>query len=158
MEKKPKFMIGLASSLNVGASHAVGEGHYMQENAIQGTFMFYDTIGVNTLPNYLKNYVDFMFKYKGFNFLAEYVNTAAYNLQQTPLYADGSLLEPKEISKYLILGNAFNIQGGFLFKGDWSIDAKYGRSYYEFDHPNSLLRNYDSMGGGITKYFSKKSC
>jgi hypothetical protein len=156
-EQKPKIMIGAATSLNVGASHAVGEGHYMEDNSIQGAFMFLDSNGVNKLPNYLKNYVDVMFKYKGFNFLVEYVNTAAYNLQVTPLYADGSLLKPKEISEYLILGNAFNFQGGFLFKGGWSLDAKYGRSYYEFDNPNSLLRNYDSMGGGITKYFSNKA-
>ena len=67
------------------------------------------------------------------------------------------LLEPTQISQYLVLGNAFNIQGGFLFKSDWSIDMKFGRSYYEFEQTYSILQNYDSMGAGITKYFSNRA-
>ena len=62
-----------------------------------------------------------------------------------------------QISQYLILGNAFNIQGGYLFKSDWSLDFKYGRSYYEFEETYSILQNYDSMGAGIAKYFSNRA-
>ena len=95
---------------------------------------------------------------KGFNLLAEYVNTAAYELDGSSINAAGTdLLEPTEISTYLILGNAYNIQVGYLLKGDWSIDAKWGQSFKEFDNDNSLLVNYDSMGGGLTKYFSERA-
>ena len=40
---------------------------------------------------------------------------------------------------------------------DWSLDLKYGRSYYEFEETYSILQNYDSMGAGITKYFSNRA-
>ena len=157
-EKSHKLMIGFSSSLNQGASHEIGEGHYFQDLPPNGTFMFFDTIGNRKLPNYLKNYVDILYKYKGFNILFEYVNTAAYNLQGTSLNSTGSLLlEPTQISQYLVLGNAFNIQGGYLFKSDWSIDLKFGRSFYEFEQTYSILQNYDSMGAGITKYFSNRA-
>ena len=157
-EKSHKLMLGFSSSLNQGASHEIGEGHYFQDLPPNGTFMFFDTIGNRKLPNYLKNYVDILYKYKGFNILFEYVNTAAYNLQGTSLNSTGSLLlEPTQISQYLVLGNAFNIQGGYLFKSDWSIDLKFGRSYYEFEQTYSILQNYDSMGAGITKYFSNRA-
>jgi hypothetical protein len=157
-EKSHKLMFGFSSSLNQGASHEIGEGHYFQDLPPNGTFMFFDTIGNRKLPNYLKNYLDILYKYKGFNILFEYVNTAAYNLQGTSLNSTGSLLlEPTQISQYLVLGNAFNIQGGYLFKSDWSIDMKFGRSYYEFEQTYSILQNYDSMGAGITKYFSNRA-
>tara|TARA_B100000768_G_scaffold137857_1_gene128955 strand:+ start:1976 stop:3253 length:1278 start_codon:yes stop_codon:yes gene_type:complete len=157
-EKSHKLMIGFSSSLNQGSSHSVGEGHYFQELPPNGTFMFFDTNGNLKLPNYLKNYVDILYKYKGFNILFEYVNTAAYNLKGTSLNSAGSLLlAPTQISQYLILGNAFNIQGGYLFNSDWSLDFKYGRSYYEFEETYSILQNHDSMGAGITKYFSNRA-
>ena len=157
-ERKFKLLIGGASSLNIGASHQVGEGHFNEDYSDNSTFMFFDSIGERKLPNYLKNYVDILVKYKGLNILFEYVNTAAYNLQGSYLNSTSSiLLEPTEISQYLVLGNAYNVQGGYLFKDDWSIDAKYGQSFYEFKESYSLLQNYDSMGLGITKYFSNKA-
>ena len=157
-ERKFKLLIGGASSLNIGASHQVGEGHFNEDYSDNSTFMFFDSIGERKLPNYLKNYVDILVKYKGLNILFEYVNTAAYNLQGSYLSSTSSiLLEPTEISQYLVLGNAYNVQGGYLFKDDWSIDAKYGQSFYEFKESYSLLQNYDSMGLGITKYFSNKA-
>ena len=163
-EKNVKVLIGGASSLNFGSSHKVGEGHYIIEETQygifvpDGTFMFYDSLGERRLPNYLKNYIDILVKYRGLNLLFEYVNTAAYNLQGSSLNSAGSsLLEPTQISQYLVLGNAFNIQGGYLFNSDWSLDLKYGRSYYEFEESYSLLQNYDSMGAGITKYFSNRA-
>ena len=159
-EQKPKLMIGGASSLNMGASHRVGEGHYNQSLIQNETFIFYNADSVNQtkLPNYLKNNLDFLFKYKGFNLLVEYVNTAAYNLEGSAVNASGDLLEPTEISQYLVLGNAYNIQLGYLIKNDLSIDFKYGQSFKEFtSNENSVLLNYDDLGAGITKYFSNRA-
>ena len=157
-ENNLKLLIGGASSLNIGSSHKIGEGHYNENYLDNATFMFFDSIGDRKLPNYLKNYVDILIKYKGFNILFEYVNTAAYNLHGSYLNSGSSvLLEPTQISQYLVLGNAYNVQGGYLFKNDWSIDAKYGQSFYEFEETYSLLQNYDSMGAGITKYFSNRA-
>jgi hypothetical protein len=157
-EKNLKVLIGGASSINFGSSHKIGEGHYNENYLDDATFMFFDSIGERKLPNYLKNYIDILVKYRGLNLLFEYVNTAAYKLQGSYLNNSGSvLLEPTQISQYLVLGNAYNIQGGYLFNNDWSIDAKYGQSFYEFEESYSLLQNYDSMGAGITKYFSNKA-
>ena len=145
-------MIGSSSSLNIGASHIVGEGHYNEELNLEGTFVLTDAEnGENILPNYLKNNMDLILKYRGFNLLAEYVNTAAYNLK-------GTTLDTTEISEKLILGNAYNIQIGYLFKSNFSVDLKYGRSFKEFKfNKNSVLGNYDSMGVGVTKYFSERA-
>ncbi len=161
-EQSLKLMIGAASSLNIGASHSVGEGHYLEPepgfNAPSETFVFYNSLGENRFPNYLKNYLDLLLKYKGFNLLVEYVNTAAYKLQGSYTNAAVTVyLEPTQISNYLVLGNAYNIQAGYLFKNDWSLDAKWGQSFKEFGNINSLLINYDSMGAGLTKYFSNRA-
>lgn len=162
-EQKPKILIGAASSFNTGSSHKVGEGHYLGLNIDgtsinSGTFTLYDTLGFNKFPNYLKNNIDFLFKYKGFNLLFEYVNTAGYNLQSTATNVGGSLLDTTQISEFLVLGSAYNIQCGYFFEGDWSIDLKYGQSFKEFIYnDNSILRNYDSMGLGLTKYFSNRA-
>ena len=69
-------MIGGASSLNIGASQESREGHYIEEetpNGIftpDGTFMFYnaDSTLESKLPNYLKNNIDVLVKYKGLTF------------------------------------------------------------------------------------------
>ena len=159
-EDNLKLMIGGSSSLNIGASHKVGEGHYNEEIISDGTFMFYnsDSTLENKLPNYLKNNIDVLVKYKGFNFLLEYVNTAAYNLQGTAINPSGTLLDTTQISEYLVLGNAYNLQIGYLFKNDLSIDLRWGQSFKEFSfNENSILKNYDNMALGISKYFSKRA-
>ena len=122
--------------------------------------MFYnaDSTSENKLPNYLKNNIDVLVKYKGFNFLLEYVNTAAYNLQGTAINPSGTLLDTTQISEYLVLGNAYNFQLGYLFENDLSIDIRWGQSFKEFSfNENSILKNYDNMALGISKYFSKRA-
>ena len=127
-EEKPKILVGVSTSLNMGASHKVGEGHYNEDLLNEGTFLFYDadSIGLVRFPNYLKNNVDFCFKYKGLSMLFEYVNTAAYNLQGTALNNNASvLLDTTQISEYMVLGNAYNVQLGYVFKKDISLDFRY---------------------------------
>ena len=160
-EEYLKLLIGASSSLNVGVSHKVGEGHFNQEFITDGTFQFYDSdsLGLVRYPNYLKNNLDFSLKYKGFNALVEYVNTAAYKLQGSALNNNASvLLDTTQISEFLVLGNAYNVQLGYVFKYDFSLDLRYGQSFKEFSfNSNSILRNYDSMGVGLTKYFSNRA-
>ena len=159
-EDNLKLMVGAASSLNIGASHKVGEGHYNQDLISDGTFMFYnaDSTLENKLPNYLKNNIDVLAKFKGFNLLFEYVNTAAYNLQGTAINTSGTLLDTTQISEYLVLGNAYNIQIGYLFENDLSVDIRWGQSFKEFlFNENSILKNYDNMAFGISKYFSNRA-
>ena len=159
-EKTLKIMFGGSSSLNIGASHKVGEGHYNEDIMSDGTFMFYnaDSTLEKKLPNYLKNNLDMLIKYKGFNLLFEYVNTAAYNLQGSAINPSGTLLDTTQISEYLVLGNAYNLQLGYLLKNDLSIDFRWGQSFKEFTfNENSILKNYDNLAFGISKYFSKRA-
>ena len=156
-EKSSKLMIGIASSLNQGTSHKVGEGHYYEDAPTDGTFMFFDNSGVFKLPNYLKNYIDILYKYNGFNFLFEYVNTAASNLQGISLNSAGSLLlEPTQISQYLVLGNAFNLQAGYLFKSLLSLDGRFTRlspDKFSFMNNATFYNRKNCYEIGCSKYF-----
>ena len=153
-EEKIKVVIGYASAYNVGASNNVGEGHYKEDILVQDNFTLYTDQGEDFLPNYLQNYVDIMLKYKGFTLLGEYVNSAAYNLDGSYIDAFGTLLVPTQISEYLILGNSYNLQSGYLFKGGFSLDFRYGQTFPEFENENSLLQPLDVMGIGITQYLN----
>ena len=57
-----------------------------------------------------------------------------------------------EISNYLVLGNGFNIQGGYVSKLGLSLDFKYEKLTKEFNKATSLLANQDAFTMGITKY------
>ena len=55
--------------------------------------------------------------------LIEYVNTAAYNLQGTALNNSATvLLDTTQISEYMVLGNAYSVQLGYIFNKDISLD------------------------------------
>lgn len=145
--EKPKAVIGWATNYNMGASGPVGESH--------GEWLLFDEDGNEQLPHYLKNHIDILAKWKGATVLAEYVNAAAYNLDGTFTSASlGTVLMPTEISQYLMLGNAFNVQGGYLFKNGLQLDARFGQTFPEFSQDGaldaSLLEVIDAIGGCLT--------
>ena len=63
-------------------------------------------------------FIDAMFKYKGFSVMAEYASRDA----EDPLAknADGSLTGDE-----VQIGNGLNLQGGYLFKSNWEVSARY---------------------------------
>ena len=65
-------------------------------------------------------FVDAMFKYKGFSFMAEYANRNA----DEPIVrnSDGS-----ETGVVVREGNGYNFQAGYLFKSNWEIAGRYSR-------------------------------
>lgn len=144
-EDKIKILAGTAFSYNVGASNKVGEGH--------GDFIFYDSELEQKYPDYRKWYGDILIKYKGFSFLGEYVNTSALSLEgtfvnptaTTPLYMT-------EISNYLVLGNGYNIQTGYVTKSGYSFDFRFEKLNQEINNNNSLLTNQEAFTLGLTKY------
>lgn len=145
-EEKLKILIGTAFSQNSGASDKVGEGHK--------NFTFYNNQGLAKLPNYQKVYQDIIVKYKGFSLLGEYVNASASNLKGSfldivatrPLYMT-------EISEYLVVGQAYNLQAGYVTKSGISVDFRYEKLNKEFDNASSLLLDQEAFSAGITKYF-----
>jgi hypothetical protein len=141
--EKPKAVIGWASNYNMGASGPVGESH--------GEWLIFDENGKEQLPHYLKNNIDILAKWKGASLLAEFTNAAAYQLDGAFTSASlGTLLLPTEISRYLMLGNAYNIQAGYLMKNGLQIDARLGQTFPEFDGSGSVLEVIDAIGGCLT--------
>jgi hypothetical protein len=144
-EDKVKILLGAAFSYNVGASNEVGEGH--------GDFVFYDSDLKEKYPDYRKWYGDILLKYKGFSFLGEYVNTSALSLEGSFVNtAATSPLFLSEISNYLVLGNGYNIQTGYVTKSGYSFDVRYEKLIRELDNVTSLLTNQDAYTLGLTKY------
>ena len=145
-EDNLKVLFGTAYSYNIGASNKVGEGH--------GDFVLYSNTGRVKLPDYRKFYEDILFKYKGFSLLAEYVNTTATTLDNTFLNAGATRpLYLTEISEYLVLGDGYNVQAGYVTKSGYSLDLKYEKLNQEFDNNASLLLDQEAYTIGFTKYF-----
>ncbi len=146
-EEKVKVLIGTAASFNDGASNTVGEGH--------GDFQLYNANGEDQLPDYRQLYTDILFKYKGFSLLGEYGIATATNLDGTFTdVAGANELEVTEISEYLSLGTALNVQLGYVTKSGYAADFSYSTTTPEFDeNPNSQLRDVDAIRVGLSKYF-----
>ena len=154
-ENKLKWVLGAAGSINNGASNEVGEGH--------GDYILYDGKGLESFPNYNKLYFDSLMKFNGFSLLFEYVNSWADSLDEiyTSNGANGLnnvdlILLPTQISNYMVLGNQYNFQLGYLTNSGVSIDVRFGESTPEFEaNQNSILAANKIFAAGLTKYFSK---
>jgi hypothetical protein len=148
-ESKPRILIGAAASLNKGASSSQGEGH--------GDFRFYNKDKTSKLPDYRKFSADILLKYQGFCILAEFMNSSATGL--SGIYTDSSaqtssILKPGQISQFLVLGDAFNLQAGYATKSGFSFDIRYEKHNPEFkDEPLSVLPQAEVSTLGISKYF-----
>lgn len=150
-EQSLKLVGGAAVSQNKGVSNATGEGH--------GDFFLYDANGHNNLPDYSKVYIDLLLKYKGFSFLGEYANASASGLNTTFVDANATqILAPQQISEYLVLGDSYNFQAGYVTSKGLSFDFRYESSKPEFNaNLNSLLPDANSFTFGLTKYFNNNN-
>ena len=150
-EDKIKVLIGSAISRNYGASDAVGEGH--------GNFFLYAADGKIQLPNYNKLCADILMKYKGFSMLLEYTNASATGLDLLFTDENASLiLAPTQISEYLILGNSYTLQLGYVTKSGLGFDLRYDQAMPEFrQNTNSLLNEFSSYTFGFSKYFDAQN-
>jgi len=142
-----KMVVGFAGSMNKGASNASGEGH--------GDFLLYDADGASNLPDYNQLYMDILMKYRGFSFLAEYVNSNASNLDLVFTDANASqLLAPTQISQFLVLGDSFNLQTGYVTESGYSFDVRYENMNPEFENQTaSILQDTSAFTIGLSKYF-----
>lgn len=145
-EETPKILLGAAYSINYGASDKVGEGH--------GNFSFTDESLTLAYPNYWKQCFDILFKYKGFSLTGEFVNTSADGL--VGLYTDASAtvhLQNGEISQYLALGQAYNVQLGYVLKNGLAIDGGFSQISPEFPTEiNAVLNDTEAYTISLSKY------
>ena len=146
-EEQLKLLVGAAVSENKGASHPAGEGH--------GDFLLYDLNGNISLPDYSQFYTDLLLKYRGFSALFEYTNAAASGLDR--LYTNTNattILAPTQISEFLVLGDSFTAQAGYVTTGGLSFDFRFENSSPEFNNnAASVLSEFSNYTFGITKYF-----
>lgn len=146
-EEKPKLLIGLAGSLNIGASDRVGEGH--------GGVELYNVNGELEYADYRKVYADILLKYKGFALMGEYGIATAAGLDG--LFGDPfgeNALVPEEISEHYKLGTAWNAHASYTYKGRWGLDVRVSDAQPEFENPASLQLPTNSLQFGLTRYFS----
>ncbi|KMQ64831.1 hypothetical protein ACM46_11460 [Chryseobacterium angstadtii] len=145
-EPNLRIAAGAAASYNKGVSSPVGEGH--------GDFSLYDAGQKLKYPDYRKFYADLLLKYKGFSLLGEYANANATALDG--IYTNQTatdLLRPQQISSYLVLGDAYNVQLGYVTLNGWAADLRYSRISPEFkDFENSVMKDVSAYTLGLTKY------
>jgi Phosphate-selective porin O and P len=149
-EEKPKILIGVAGSFNKGASNAKGEGH--------GDFALYGSDKKIKLPDLRKFSGDFLLKYQGFSLLFEFMNTSASVLSGTYIDSSASLvsiLRPSQISQFLLLGNAWNLQAGYVTRSGYAFDVRHENLRPEFaTNVASLLQDASVSTLGLSKYFN----
>ena len=141
-ELTPKFVIGVNYSHNSGMSSRRGRN--------SGSILYLNELGQQSLPDYTKYGIDFLFKYNGFSALGEYVkstSTVPADIIER-VRNDGSTSSSflvngvQDIESYvngrMMLGEAYNIQMGYLFKSGITIDSRY--THLKADD-NSFLNN-----------------
>ena len=108
-EASPKLAFGVTYDFNNNAVKTrSNQGSYMVIN--DGADIF--ETNINTL------FIDTMFKYNGFSFMAEYSKRDTKNPHAKN--SDGTLTGDK-----VQIGNALNFQAGRLFKNNWEVAARY---------------------------------
>ena len=141
-ELTPKFVIGVNYSHNSGMTSRRGRN--------SGSILYLNELGQQSLPDYTKYGIDFLFKYNGFSALGEYVKSSS--TVPTDIIErvrnDGSTSSSflvngvQDIESYvngrMMLGEAYNIQMGYLFKSGITIDSRY--THLKTDD-NSFLNN-----------------
>ncbi len=169
-ETAPKLVIGANLSHNNGMSSRRGResGAILYINDENNNDL-YDN-GEESLPDYTKFGIDFLFKYNGFSAIGEYVNTSASvpddithrirNNGSTSTNFDVNGMQDVEnyVKGRMMLGEAYNIQMGYLFKSGISIDGRY--THLKADE-NSFLNNASFYNRpnyytlGLSKYLSR---
>ena len=136
-EQTPMLVIGAHYSHNSGMSSR--RGRY------SGRILYLNENDQESLPDYEKFGFDFLFKFRGFSALGEYVKSAATvptDITQRirssngtitsdflAPYTDGNNGDLNDMINYvkgrMMLGSAYNFQLGYLFKNNFSIDGRY---------------------------------
>ncbi|MCH8554312.1 MAG: porin [Schleiferiaceae bacterium] len=141
-ERTPKLVFGGNFSYNNGVSSRRGRE--------SGAILYLDEKGQELLPDYYKYGVDFLFKFRGFSAIGEYVRGGGVvpdGITQR-VRNDGSIASTfivdgvEDVANYILgrmmIGAAYNIQMGYLFKSGYSIDGRYT---YLQSETHSFLNN-----------------
>ncbi len=161
-ELTPKFVIGTTYSINQGISSRAGRE--------SGEILYLNALNEESLPDYSKFGIDFLFKYKGFSCLGEFVKswtTVPSDITQR-VRTNGTVTSDFEINgvqnkenyikNRMILGSAYNLQMGYILKSGVSIDARYTHlkaDEFSFLNNGTFYNRPDHYTIGITKYIAR---
>jgi hypothetical protein len=181
-ELAPKLVLGATYSYNNGISSRRGRegGRFIYLNDVNSNGVIDN--GEERLPDYTKFGADFMFKYRGWTILGEFVATSAsvpedINLRNDAYGPDTDVLTdrfrgrefigatsftnytPQQyVRRQLMLGRGYNIQMGYYFKSRTSVDMRY--THIDADQHSFLNNetfynrpNYYTLG--ITQHFTQ---
>ena len=156
--------------LVIGFNYSYNEGMSSRRGREGGQIIYLNDEGNESLPNFTKVGTDFMLKYQGFSLLGEYQKTSAKvpkditqrvrnnGTTSTSFLVNGEENVTDYVKGRMMLGNAYNIQLGYLFKSLFSCDLRY--TYLQSDEFSFLNNgtfynrpNYYTVG--ISKYFSR---
>lgn len=157
-EVVPKLSIGTTWSYNNGISDRRGRE--------SGSILYLDDDNREALPDYMKFGVDFLFKYRGFSMLGEYVKSWGFVPDKITQRVRNDGTTSKDfggnvedyVKARMMLGSGYNIQAGYMFPCRFSIDARY--THFDPDK-NSFLNNelYYNRNNfyelGVSKYLTK---
>ena len=131
-EQTPKLAIGVSYDHNNNA---------VKTRSNQGTYMVTDTGFYETNINTL--FIDAMFKYKGFSFMAEYADRDA----KDPIAknSDGT-----ETGRVVQVGTGLNLQSGYLFKNNWEVSGRY--STVDLDKNITGVNQENQYTLGLSKF------
>lgn len=161
-ELSPKLVVGGYYNHNNGMSSRRGRN--------SGAILYLDEDGNESLPNYSKFGVDFMFKYRGFSMLGEFAASTATvpgDIAQrirnngtiaTSFDVDGMRDVENYVKGRMMLGKGYNIQMGYVFKNLISIDARYAHldaDRHSFLNNGTFYNRPNYYTLGATKYFSR---
>jgi len=182
-ELTPKLVVGATFNYNDGMTSRRGRnsGRIVYLNDVNGNGALDD--GEERLPDYAKFGIDFMFKYKGFSVIGEYHKSFASNIAKdinlrSDIYGDDvSVLTdrfrgrvnptssnfrdytPQEyVRRQMMLGEAYNIQAGYLFKNGLSVDARYthiNADTHSFLNNATFFNRLDYYTIGLSKYLNR---
>ncbi|MDT7829113.1 porin [Pricia sp. S334] len=131
-EEKPKLMLAATYDTNQNAVKSrSNQGAYMRSDV-----GFFET-DINTL------FIDAMFKYQGFSFMAEYAQRTADD--PVAKNSDGS-----PTGDIVQVGEGLNLQTGYLFKSNWEISGRF--TNIDMDKDLAALNRQKQYTMGLSKY------
>lgn len=112
-QEKPKLMLSATYDSNQDA---------VKTRSNLGAYMATDTgfheTDINTV------FIDAMFKYRGYSFMAEYAHRQAD--QPVAVNSDGT-----PTGAVVLTGHGVNLQSGYLFENNWEISGRYTRNNFD---------------------------
>ena len=134
-QQTPKLAIGATYDINNNAvKDRSNMGSYM---LIDDGLGYYET-DINSI------FIDAMFKYQGFSFMAEYANRQADN--PIAVNSDGS-----ETGDVVDVGDGLNLVSGYLFDNDVELTGRYTTISLDKEITGSDLQSQYTFG--LSKYF-----